>query len=50
MNALLVALVLVGLVSIAAAAFLVALPLGLLVVGAEALAAAYAIRYLEVRR
>jgi hypothetical protein len=45
----LVLLALAGLVSIAAAAFLVALPLGLLVAGVEALAAAYVIRYLGVR-
>jgi hypothetical protein len=45
----LVLLALAGLVSIAAAAFLVALPLGLLVVGAEAIVAAYVIRYLGVR-
>jgi hypothetical protein len=50
MTALLILLVLVGLVSIAAAAFLVAVPLGLLVVGGEALTAAYTIQYLGVRR
>lgn len=45
-----VLLAVVGLSAVAAAAFLVSLPLGLLVSGLEAVAAAYVIRYLEARR
>jgi hypothetical protein len=43
-------LAVLGLAAVAGAAFLVALPLGLLVVGVECLAAAYVVRYLGVRR
>jgi hypothetical protein len=49
MKVLLGPLVLLGLACIAAAAYLVAVPLALLVVGVEALTAAYVIRYLGVR-
>jgi hypothetical protein len=49
-KALSVVLAWAGLACVAVAAFLVALPLGLLVAGVEAVAAAYVIRYLEVRR
>ena len=50
MTFLAVLVALAGLGCVAASAFLVGLPLGLLVVGVEALAAAYVIRYLGVRR
>jgi predicted PurR-regulated permease PerM len=50
MTALSIALAITGVVAVAIAAFLVALPLGLLVAGVEAMAAAYVIRYLEARR
>lgn len=43
-------LTVVGVTAVAAAGFMVATPLGLLVVGVEALACAYVIRYLGVRR
>lgn len=39
-----------GVAAVATAAFLVSLPLGLLVAGVEALGSAYVIRYLEARR
>lgn len=45
-----VVLAVAGLSAVAVAAFLVSLPLGLLVSGLEAVAAAYVIRYLEARR
>ena len=45
-----VVLAFAGVVAITAAAFLVSLPLGLLVAGVQAVAAAYVIRYLEARR
>jgi ABC-type phosphate transport system permease subunit len=50
MTALSIILALVGTLAVATAAFLVALPLGLLVAGLEAVLAAYVIRYLEARR
>lgn len=45
-----VSLAVLGAVAIAAAAFMVATPLGLLAAGVEAVAAAYVIRYLEACR
>lgn len=45
-----VLLAVAGVVLVAVSAFLVSLPLGLLVTGVEAVAAAYVIRYLEARR
>lgn len=45
-----VLLAVAGVTAVAVAAFLVSLPLGLLVAGVEAMAAAYVIRYLEARR
>lgn len=50
MTKLSVPLALAGVIAIAVAAFLVSLPLGLLVAGVEAIAAAYVTRYLEARR
>jgi hypothetical protein len=49
MSILLVLLVVAGLASIVAGAYLVSLPLALVVVGVELLASAYVIRYLGVR-
>lgn len=45
-----IGLALAGIVAVAVAAFLVSLPLGLLVAGVESIATAYVIRYLEARR
>ncbi|HEU4543068.1 MAG TPA: hypothetical protein VFR23_18195 [Jiangellaceae bacterium] len=45
-----VALAVLGATAIAVAAFMVAVPLGLLAAGVEAISAAYVIRYLEARR
>jgi hypothetical protein len=45
-----VLLAVLGAAAIAAAAFLVSIPLGLLAAGVESVAAAYVIRYLEARR
>jgi ABC-type phosphate transport system permease subunit len=50
MTTLSIALALAGALAVAVAAFLVALPLGLLIAGFEAVLAAYVIRYLEARR
>jgi hypothetical protein len=50
MTGLSVVLAVAGVLAVAVAAFLVALPLGLLVAGLEAVLAAYVIRYLEARR
>ena len=45
-----VLLAVLGAAAIAVAAFLMSVPLGLLVAGVEAVSAAYVIRYLEARR